>query len=259
MTKIKITPMIQQYLEINGQYPDTLLFYRMGDFYELFFEDAVEAARILGITLTARDNKGDAGKISMCGVPCHSSSTYLAKLIKAGRRVAICEQMGDPAPSKGLVHREVVRVVSPGLAVDDQLLDDQENRFLAAVCHRDQLWGLSLVDLSTGEFMVGEFSQEIELLDELSRMSPAEILLAPESTTKPQKPTANQGQAMPHTNSAPNPGAGVRPRSCANAGANPAADSAALQLHFPHCCYGGDERNRQHPQQRHAPKPGDFG
>lgn len=174
---MKITPMLQQYLEIKNQHPDALLFYRMGDFYEMFFDDAVEAARLLGITLTSRSNKGDQNKIPMCGVPFHAAAGYLAKLIKAGRRVAICEQMEDPAQSKGLVHREVVRVVSPGVVVEDQLLDDKENRFLGAVCRQKPLWGLSLLDLSTGEFLVGEFPAESDLLDELSRLNPSEVLL----------------------------------------------------------------------------------
>ncbi|MDF1615627.1 DNA mismatch repair protein MutS [Desulfurivibrio dismutans] len=175
---MKITPMLQQYLEIKNQHPEAILFYRMGDFYEMFFDDAVEAAKILSITLTARGNKADEEKIPMCGVPYHSASSYLAKLIKAGKRVAICEQMEDPAQAKGLVRREVVRVVSPGLVLEEQLLEDKENLFLAAITRHDKLFGLSLLDLSTAEFAVGEFAGEDELLDELSRVNPSEILLA---------------------------------------------------------------------------------
>jgi len=169
--------MLQQYLEIKNQHPDTILFYRMGDFYEMFFDDAVEAAKILGITLTSRSSKDDADKIPMCGVPFHSATGYLAKLIKAGRRVAICEQMEEAGQSKGLVRREVVRVVSPGLVIEDQLLDDKENRFLAAICLRGALLGVSLLDLSTGEFLVGEHDNREELLDDLGRLTPSEILL----------------------------------------------------------------------------------
>ncbi|MDZ7640480.1 MAG: DNA mismatch repair protein MutS [Desulfurivibrio sp.] len=175
---MKITPMLQQYLEIKNQHPDAILFYRMGDFYEMFFDDATTAAPILGITLTARGSGSEgAEKIPMCGVPYHSMSGYLAKLIKAGKRVAICEQMEEPGPGRKLVRREVVRVVSPGMVIEEQLLDDKENRYLAALCHHHQLWGLALLDLSTGEFLVGEQQGSEVLLDELSRFNPAEILL----------------------------------------------------------------------------------
>ncbi len=184
---MKLTPMLQQYLEIKNQHPETILFYRMGDFYEMFFDDAVEAAKILGITLTSRGNKGDEERIPMCGVPHHSASSYLARLIKAGKRVAICEQMEDPGQSKGLVRREVVRVVSPGLILEDQLLEDKENLFLAAIARHDKLLGLSLLDLSTGEFAAGEFTGQEQLLDELCRINPSEILLPaqPEESGNP--------------------------------------------------------------------------
>ena len=193
---MKITPMLQQYLEIKNQHPDTILFYRMGDFYEMFFTDAVEAAKILGITLTSRSSKEEAEKIPMCGVPFHSATGYLAKLIKAGRRVAICEQMEEAGQSKGLVRREVVRVVSPGLVTEEQLLDDKENRFLAAICRRGQTWGLSLLDLSTGEFLVGEAGRDEDLLDELSRLNPSELLL-PENRGPDSPPNSPSGEGLP--------------------------------------------------------------
>ncbi|ADH86571.1 DNA mismatch repair protein MutS [Desulfurivibrio alkaliphilus] len=207
---MKITPMLQQYLEIKNQHSEAILFYRMGDFYEMFFDDAVEAARILGITLTARGNKGDEEKIPMCGVPYHSASSYLARLIKAGKRVAICEQMEDPAQAKGLVRREVVRVVSPGLVLEEQLLEDKENLYLAAITRHDKLFGLSLLDLSTGEFAAGEFGTTEELLDELNRLNPSEILL----------PAADELHEGPGDG---NPGAGL-------------LLSAELAARLPHCC-----------------------
>ncbi|MFH7319528.1 DNA mismatch repair protein MutS [Desulfurivibrio sp. D14AmB] len=217
---MKITPMLQQYLEIKNQHPDTILFYRMGDFYEMFFADAVEAAGILGITLTSRSSKDEADKIPMCGVPFHSATGYLAKLIKAGRRVAICEQMEEPGQSKGLVRREVVRVVSPGLVIEDQLLDDKENRFLAAICLRGPRLGVSLLDLSTGEFLVGEHDKREELLDDLGRLTPSEILLpagdpADSTAGRQQGPlaelTASLAALLPQCCFTPRPETGFQP------------------------------------------------
>ncbi len=183
---IRLTPMLQQYLEIKQGHPDAILFYRMGDFYEMFFEDAIIASKILGITLTTRNNKDDANKVPLCGIPYHAAQGYLAKLIKAGRRVAICEQIEDPALAKGIVKREVVRVVSPGLISDDQLLDDKRNLFIAALsCHQQAKQiscGLSFLDLSTGEFLVGEFGDEADtdnaVLDQITRLAPAELLIS---------------------------------------------------------------------------------
>ncbi|MCF6290310.1 MAG: DNA mismatch repair protein MutS [Desulfobacterales bacterium] len=188
---LKITPMLQQYMEIKSRHEDALLFYRMGDFYEMFFDDAVTASRALGITLTSRSNKGDANKIPMCGVPYHAASSYLAKLVKGGFRVAICEQMEDPRQVKGkkIVKREVVRVVSPGVTIEEQLLDDKSNRYLAAVAVNEKKratatgsgdtgrYGLSLLDISTGEFLISQCTDQEELLDELTRLGPAELLL----------------------------------------------------------------------------------
>ncbi len=185
---VKMTPMLQQYMEIKSRYEDAILFYRMGDFYEMFFDDAVAASKIMGITLTSRNNKGDVNKIPMCGVPYHAASTYLAKLIKAGRRVAICEQIEDPRQAKGVVKRDVIRVVTPGLTTDEQLLDDKNNRYIAAVCisarrgSRDRsagedIYGVSFLDITTGEFLVTECSNLTELEDELARMTPAELIV----------------------------------------------------------------------------------
>jgi DNA mismatch repair protein MutS len=183
---IKITPMLQQYLEIKQGYPDAILFYRMGDFYEMFFEDAVVASKILGIALTSRNSKDEANKVPLCGFPYHAAPTYLAKLIKAGRRVAICEQIEDPSLAKGIVKREVIRVVSPGVVTDAQLLDDKSNLYVAAISRQEQAravtYGLSFLDLSTGEFLVGEFRDDSAagdlILDQLTRMAPAELLIS---------------------------------------------------------------------------------
>jgi DNA mismatch repair protein MutS len=181
---LKITPMLQQYLQIKEQHNDAILFYRMGDFYEMFFEDAKIASKILNITLTSRNNKGDVNKIPMCGVPYHAAQNYLAKLIKAGHRVAICEQAEDPAQAKGIVKREVSRIISPGVVIDHQLLDEKSNLYVAAISRQEHgknsSFGLSFLDLSTGEFLAGEFanlSNEDPLLDQLTRMNPAELLI----------------------------------------------------------------------------------
>jgi len=183
----KITPMMKQYLEIKDQHQDALLFYRMGDFYEMFFDDAKVASGVLGITLTSRGHKESGERIPMCGVPHHAASNYVAKLVKAGHRVAVCEQVEDPKQAKGVVKRAVSRVVTPGLVTEEQLLDDKSNLFLAAVCRRatarkkkngpDFEWGLSLLALSTGEFWVAQRSDLGQLMDELQRLSPSELLL----------------------------------------------------------------------------------
>lgn len=177
--KMKITPMLRQYLEIKEQYPDSILFYRLGDFYEMFFEDAVTASRVLGITLTSRNHKDAENKVPLCGVPYHAAPGYLARLVKAGFRVAVCEQVEDPKEAKGVVRREVVRVVSPGVVTEDQVLDDRVNCFIAGIIKKGN-WGLSFLDISTGEFLVAEFVDEDNLIDELSRMAPAELLVSDE-------------------------------------------------------------------------------
>jgi len=184
----KITPMLRQYLEIKEQHPGTILFYRMGDFYEMFFEDAETASRVLGITLTSR-NKGNENQVPMCGVPFHAVSGYLSKMVKAGYRVALCEQTEAPKEAKGLVKREVVRVVSPGVTTDDQLLDEKSNTFvctLTAARKGQKLLtvGLSFLDVSTGNFLISEIPLQDEnldpVIDEITRMQPAELLIADE-------------------------------------------------------------------------------
>src|SRR3954454_10641519 len=149
------TPMMQQYLRIKAEYPNALVFYRMGDFYELFHDDARRAARLIDITLTSRGQS--AGEpIPMAGVPHHSVETYLARLVRRGESVAICEQIGDPAKSKGPVDRQVVRVVTPGTITDEALLDSRQDTLLAALARDGTRFGLAWLDLAGGRFTVLE-------------------------------------------------------------------------------------------------------
>ena len=171
------TPMMQQYLRIKSQHPDCLLFYRMGDFYELFYSDASEAAGILDIALTAR-GKSAGSPIPMCGVPYHSADRYLARLVEAGRSVAICEQIGDPAASKGPVQREVVRIVTPGTISDEALLDARRDNTLLAIRGAGaETFGIAGIDVSSGRFVLSEAAGKEALANELERLRPAEILL----------------------------------------------------------------------------------
>jgi DNA mismatch repair protein MutS len=174
----KLTPMLKQYMDVKARYPDAILFFRMGDFYEMFFEDAECASRTLEITLTSRDKDKENG-IPMCGVPVHSAEGYLTRLVQSGRRVAICEQVEDPKEAKGLVRREVVRVVTPGLLTSDGSIEAKSNNFLAAIRTGGPAkpWGLSCLDISTGEFRVTELSQEEDALTELFRLEPSELLM----------------------------------------------------------------------------------
>ncbi|MEW8244417.1 MAG: DNA mismatch repair protein MutS [Candidatus Thiodiazotropha endolucinida] len=174
------TPMMQQYLRIKGEHPDMLVFYRMGDFYELFFADAEKAARLLDITLTKRGQS--AGKpIPMAGVPYHAAEGYLARLVKQGESVAICEQIGDPATSKGPVERKVVRIVTPGTLTDEALLEERRENLLLAINEGDD-YGLAALDLASGRFTLQQLSGLEALSGELERLSPAEILLDEDSS-----------------------------------------------------------------------------
>jgi len=157
MTSAKITPMIQQYLSAKEKYEDALLFFRMGDFYEMFFEDAEIASKVLEITLTSR-NKKDKKPIPMCGVPVKAVRSYLSRLIEKGYKVAICDQVEDPSQAKGLVKRDVVRVVTPGMIVENELLDEKTNNYLLALAQTDKVFGLASLDISTGAFRVAETS-----------------------------------------------------------------------------------------------------
>ena len=175
-TLAKHTPGMQQYLRIKAQYPDKLVFYRMGDFYELFFEDAQKAARLLDITLTKRGQS--AGEpIPMAGMPYHSVEGYLAKLIKLGESVAICEQIGDPATSKGLVERQVTRVITPGTATDEALLEERRDNLLVALHAEQTLFGLAILDMTSGRLSILQVDHLEALLSELARLNPVEILV----------------------------------------------------------------------------------
>jgi len=166
---------MKQYRRIKAQYPDCILFFRMGDFYELFYDDARIGAKVMGIALTSR-TKGP-NPIPMCGLPYHAVDSYLAKMVRAGYRVAICEQMEEAATAKGLVKRDVSRLVTPGTLTDDALLEDKENNYLAAVHLDGERAGLAWVDLSTGGFWVRDVATDA-ILDELLRLRPRECLVA---------------------------------------------------------------------------------
>ena len=174
MELLKKTPMIKQYLSIKEKYADTILFYRMGDFYEMFFEDAEVASKALEITLTSR-NKKDENPIPMCGVPYKAAQGYIARLIGQGYKVAICDQVEDPALAKGLVKREVVRVITPGMILDNELLDEKSDNYVLALARNDDTAGLSYLDISTGVFRVTESSDMNSIVDEALRISPVKF------------------------------------------------------------------------------------
>ncbi len=176
MSNAKTTPMLQQYLAIKEKYQDAILFYRMGDFYEMFFEDAHTASKVLEITLTSR-NKNDAVPVPMCGVPYRAAQAYMARLIENGYKVAICDQVEDPAQAKGLVKREVVRVVTPGMIVENELLEAKSNNFLLSLTVDRDLAGLAYLDISTGTFRVAETTNQIKVIEEIGRILPREVLL----------------------------------------------------------------------------------
>jgi DNA mismatch repair protein MutS len=171
----KHTPMMQQYLGIKADHPDKLLFYRMGDFYELFMEDAERAACLLDLTLTSRGNS-NGQRIPMAGVPVHAAEGYLGRLVKSGQSIAVCEQVSDPAASKGLVKREVVRIVTPGTITDENLLDQKRDNHICAIYIQGTSIGLASIELGSGDFLLQTFSSEDELLAEIERLQPAEII-----------------------------------------------------------------------------------
>lgn len=183
MSEADTSPLMRQYRDIKRGYPHAILFFRVGDFYEMFYEDAQEASRLLSIALTSRD-KHSPDPVPLCGVPCHAATGYIAKLLRAGRTVALCEQVEDPSTAKGLVRREVVRLYTPGTLVDTEFLSPAESNYLAALCVRaasgqGNTIGLAALEVSTGEFWVTEFEglgAASRLLDELARMEPREVL-----------------------------------------------------------------------------------
>lgn len=175
-TATELTPMMQQYRSVKKQSPHAILFFRMGDFYEMFFEDAKIASRVLGLTLTARESKGS--KVPMCGIPHHASPGYIARLIRAGHKVAICDQTEDPRFAKGIVKRELTRIVTPGTVLDENLLSEKTNNFLVALQRSGGRFGLAYLDLSTGEFKLTEIETIEELRNEITRLDPKEALIS---------------------------------------------------------------------------------
>ena len=167
--------MMQQYYEIKAQYPDSILFFRLGDFYEMFGDDAKVASKVLEIALTSRE-AGAQGRIPMCGIPHHAAENYLEKLVRSGYRVALCEQLEDPKQAKGVVKRDVVRVITPGTFIEGNI-DGAENQFLVAISWETRSWGLASLDMSTGEFTAASFTSWANVEDELRRQQPAEILV----------------------------------------------------------------------------------
>jgi DNA mismatch repair protein MutS len=177
-----LTPMMQQYAQAKSAHPDAVVLFRLGDFYEMFAEDAQDCARLLELVLTSRE-AGKGQRVPMCGVPVHAAESYIARLIAAGRKVAVCEQVEDARLSRGLVRREVVRVITPGTVVEEALLSEADNNFLVAMCHIEGAYGLAALDVSTGEFLAtsidGDAADEA-LQTELARLRPAECLVPPQ-------------------------------------------------------------------------------
>ena len=174
MSVERLTPAMQQYLEIKARHKDAVLFFRMGDFYEMFFEDAVLASGILGIALTSRDRER---RIPMCGIPYHSAGTYIAKLVKEGRKVAVCEQTENPKDAEGVISRAVTRIITPGMVMAEELLQSKANNYVAAATWNEKSAGLAYADITTGEFRVSEFGSMQILQDEIKRISPSELVL----------------------------------------------------------------------------------
>ena len=184
----KLTPMMEQYLETKQQYPDSILFYRLGDFYEMFFDDAVKASKILDITLTGKDC-GLSERAPMCGVPFHSADAYIAKLIANGCNVALCEQMEDPKSAKGIVKREVIRIMTPGTVIADELLDKTKNNYLAVIYGDGSgKYGFAAADISTWEMYATELDGEDEVLSEIARYEPREVIVNETVTDRLAKP-----------------------------------------------------------------------
>lgn len=176
------TPMMQQYLRAKAAYPDAIVLFRLGDFYEMFRDDAQRGSRLLDLVLTSREI-GKGQRMPMCGVPVHAVETYIARLIAAGCKVAVCEQMEDPKLVRGLVRREVVRVITPGTVVEEAMLEEGRNNFLVALCETEASYGLAALDVSTGEFLATTLAgdEAFEALHaELVRLAPAECLLPPQ-------------------------------------------------------------------------------
>ena len=171
----KLTPMMQQYMDTKKQYKDCILFYRLGDFYEMFFEDAITCSKELDITLTGKAC-GLEERAPMCGIPYHAVDVYLTKLVGKGYKVAICEQVEDPKTAKGIVKREVVRIVTPGTNLSIQSLDESKNNYLMGIVYFDECYGISVVDVTTGDYFVTEVESKRKLIDEINKFMPLEII-----------------------------------------------------------------------------------
>ena len=175
----EFSPMMQQYLNIKEQHKDSILFFRLGDFYEMFFEDAITASRELEITLTGKEC-GQEERAPMCGVPFHAVDSYVSKLIEKGYKVAICEQLEDPKLTKGMVKRDVVRIITPGTVIESNMLDEKKNNYIMSVFKKGIYFGIAICDVSTGDFYstkIVENNNFAILLDELAKFNPAEIVV----------------------------------------------------------------------------------
>ena len=187
------TPMIQQYLKIKAEYQDAFLFFRLGDFYEMFFEDALKASQELEITLTSREG-GSEERIPMCGVPYHSAANYIDTLVERGYKVAICEQMEDAKQTKGMVRREVIQLITPGTKMDGKNLSDKENNFIASITDfTDDSFGFSYTDLSTGESKVTIMSSFEEVMNEFAILGASEVVLASDFNEEWKKKLQERG------------------------------------------------------------------
>ncbi len=177
----EFSPMMQHYLDTKEQYKDCILFYRLGDFYEMFFEDAQIASRELEITLTGKEC-GQEERAPMCGIPYHAANVYIAKLIEKGYKVAICEQLEDPKKAKGIVKRDVIRIVTPGTIIEDNLLEEKKNNYIMSIYKQGIFFGVAVCDISTGDFLatqIKETNNFSKLLDEIARYYPKELVVNP--------------------------------------------------------------------------------
>ena len=177
--KTKDTPMMQQYLNIKKDYPDAFLFYRIGDFYEMFYDDAIKGSQLLELTLTAR-NKNAADPIPMCGVPHHAADSYIEVLVDKGYKVAICEQLEDPKTAKGMVKRGIIKLVTPGTNLEDKPNQSKENNYLAAIDPQNQQWGFAYTDLSTGEVKATVLTSLDQAKNELLNLRCKEVVVSPD-------------------------------------------------------------------------------
>ena len=167
--------MMQQYIEIKEQYKDCILFYRLGDFYEMFYEDALTASKELEITLTGK-NCGQEERAPMCGVPYHAVESYLNKLVLKGYKVAICEQVEDPKQTRGIVKREVIRIVTPGTNLNMQALEETKNNYIMCVVYLSNRFGISIADVTTGDYFLTELDDKKKLMDEIYKYEPSELI-----------------------------------------------------------------------------------